>query len=55
MPNQPKTPGRSVRIPDDLWQRALETANTNGTTVTAEINRFLTRWTRTNNRRKDAA
>lgn len=37
MPNQPKTPARSVRIPDDLWEQARERAREAGTTVTAVL------------------
>lgn len=45
MPNQPKTPLRAMRIPDELWQAALARAGEEGTTVTAEVQAFLRRWT----------
>jgi len=31
MPNAPKTPLRSVRIDDDLWERTAEAAEARGT------------------------
>ena len=37
MPNQPKTPARSVRIPDELWVPAQDRAREDGTTVTAVL------------------
>lgn len=37
MPNQPKTPARSVRIADDIWKAAQARAAAEGTTVTAVI------------------
>lgn len=29
-PNYPKTPNRAIRIPDELWHAALETAHARG-------------------------
>lgn len=46
MPNQPKTQHRSVRVPDELWAAALQAAADNGTTISAEINQFLSRYIR---------
>jgi hypothetical protein len=37
MPNQPKTPTRSIRVGDDLWFDLREVAKLNGTTVTAVL------------------
>lgn len=34
MPNAPKTPTRTFRCPDDLWQKAKEQAAEDGITVT---------------------
>lgn len=34
MPNQPKTPLRSFRVPDEVWQAALRRAQREGTTLT---------------------
>jgi hypothetical protein len=44
MPNQPKTPVRSVRVPDPLWQAAQQKAADKGETVTAAIVRALERY-----------
>ena len=46
MPNQPKTPARSVRIPDGLWRAAQAEAERRGETVTDVIVRSLKRYTR---------
>lgn len=35
---------RGVRIPDDLWNAALEKAEREGTTVSEALRAFLTRW-----------
>lgn len=40
-PNKPKTPHRSVRIPDELWVRSQDRAKADGTTVSALINQWL--------------
>ena len=37
MPNQPKTPARSIRVGDDLWNDFREVAKLNGTTATAVL------------------
>ena len=34
MPNQPKTPLRNFRIPDDLWDAARAKARAEGRTLT---------------------
>lgn len=44
MPNQPKTPGRNVRIPNDLWEEAKAKASERGETVTDAIIRALRRY-----------
>ena len=41
VPNQPKTPKRSVRVPDGLWEAAKEKARARGESVTAVIVRAL--------------
>lgn len=46
VPNQPKTPKRSVRVPDDLWQAVKIKARDRGETVTEVIIRALTRYLR---------
>lgn len=47
MPNQPKTPLRSVRVPDELWNAALAKARLEGVSLTAVIRtglqQFVTR------------
>lgn len=46
MPNQPATPIRGVRIPDDLWQEALRIAHDRGETVSEVVRRALERYVR---------
>lgn len=46
MPNQPATPNRTVRIPDDIWEAAKEKAADEGETVTDVIIRALQRYVR---------
>lgn len=41
MPNQPKTPVRSVRVPDDLWAAVKAEAERRGETVTDVVVRAL--------------
>jgi hypothetical protein len=48
MPNQPKTPARSVRVGVDLWQAAKAKAEERGETVTDVIVRALERYVRRN-------
>lgn len=45
MPNQPKTPLRSFRCPDDLWDRAKAKAASNDETVTDALVRALEDYT----------
>lgn len=45
-PNQPKTPKRTARIPDDIWFRVREIAKDRGETVTDVILRALKRYIR---------
>lgn len=44
MPNQPKTPARSVRVADATWQAAQAKAAEKGETVTDVIVRSLERY-----------
>lgn len=37
MPNQPKTPTRTIRVSEDLWTRARAKANEQGVTLTSVI------------------
>lgn len=46
MPNQPRTPARSVRIPDELWRAALHKAEERGESVSDVLRRALERYVR---------
>lgn len=46
MPNQPKTPKRSIRVPEQLWQQAKRKAADRGETLTDVIVRALRRYVR---------
>jgi predicted transcriptional regulator len=46
VPNQPATPGRSVRIPDELWERILREADDRAETATEVILRALEQYFR---------
>jgi len=46
MPNQPATPKRGVRIPDELWQAAMRVARDRGETLSQVIRRALERYVR---------
>lgn len=46
MPNQPKTPRRTLRVPDELWLAVKRKAADNGETVTDVIIRALKRYLR---------
>jgi hypothetical protein len=37
MPNAPKTPTRTIRVPDDLWKAVQKKALSEGVTVTSVI------------------
>jgi hypothetical protein len=37
MPNAPKTPTRTIRVPDDLWKAVQKRAAEGGVTVTSII------------------
>lgn len=46
MPNQPATPNRTVRVPDELWHEAQRIARDRGETVTDVVLRGLRRYVR---------
>ena len=46
MPNQPATPTRSIRIPDEIWESAVAKAHAEGTTVTEVVIKALERFLR---------
>lgn len=48
VPNKPKTPLRSFRIPDDLYLAAQAAAEANSETVTDVVRRALTGYVRRN-------
>lgn len=48
VPNKPKTKTRGIRIPDDEWVAAQETAERRGETVTDEVRRALRAYVRRN-------
>lgn len=41
VPNQPKTPTRSFRVPDDIYLPAREKADAEGRTLTEVVNEAL--------------
>ena len=41
MPNAPKTPTRTIRVPDDLWLAVQKKAAKEGVTVTSVIIKAL--------------
>lgn len=45
-PNQPATPNRTIRVPDELWEAARRKAADEGTTVTEVILKALERFLR---------
>lgn len=47
VPNQPRTPLRSFRIPDDLYEAAQQVAEERGETVSDVVRRGLTRYVKT--------
>lgn len=46
MPNQPKTPNRTIRVPDEVWRAAKRVAADRGETITDVIVRALKRYVR---------
>jgi hypothetical protein len=46
MPNQPKTPNRVVRVPDDLWHAAQAKAVERGDVLAEVIRKALERYVR---------
>lgn len=44
-PNQPGTPARTIRIPDDLWRTVRELAAQQDTTPSEIIRRAITTYT----------
>lgn len=48
MPNQPKTPIKCFRIPEDLYREAQQTATKRGESLSDEVRRALQRYVRRN-------
>lgn len=46
MANQPATPNRTMRIPDEEWEAAQKVAEDRGETVTDVVRRALRRYVR---------
>ena len=46
MPNQPATPNRTIRVPDEEWEPARRVAADRGETLTDVIRRALRRYVR---------
>ena len=46
VPNQPKTPTRAVRVPDELWRAAMEVARSRGESLSAVIRDLLVEYVR---------
>jgi hypothetical protein len=44
MPNKPKTPLRSMRIPDEIWFAAQDAAAERGENISDEVRKFLIRY-----------
>ena len=46
VPDQPKTPHRSVRVPDEIWDEVRRKASDRGETITDVILRALKQYLR---------
>jgi hypothetical protein len=48
MPNKPRddNPARTIRVPDDLWDRTKKRAAEKGETVSEAVRKFLERYAR---------
>ena len=46
VPNQPATPNRTIRVPDEIWEPALAKAHAEGSTLTEVIVKCLERFLR---------
>ena len=52
VPNQPKTPQRAIRVPDDLWRAAQAVAKERGETLSDVIREALGEYVRRHTGRK---
>ena len=48
MPDQPKTPARTIRVPDDLWQALLAAAAKNNESASDVLRRAAENYVRRN-------
>lgn len=55
MPNQPKTPVRTLRVDDELWQRAQAVAAANGESLSDVMRSALVAYVAKPRRRQKAA
>ena len=46
MPNKPKTPHRTIRVEDALWEAAQAAAGARGETISEAIRAFLKRYSK---------
>lgn len=46
VPNQPATPNRTIRVPDEIWEPAVRKAHAEGKTITEVIVKALERFLR---------
>lgn len=44
MPNQPKDPARTIRVPTELWEAARRKAERQGENLSEVIRRYLRRY-----------
>jgi predicted transcriptional regulator len=48
MPDQPKTPARTIRVPESLWQEVREAATKNSESVSDVARRAFANYVRRN-------
>lgn len=46
VPNQPSTPKHSIRIPDEIWDLAVELAHEDGEVWSEEVRKMIEGWIR---------
>lgn len=52
VPNQPKTPQRSVRVPDEVWQAAKARADAEGRTLSDVVRTSLENYAKGKGRKR---
>jgi len=53
VPNQPKTPTRAIRVPDDLWRKARAIAQARGETLSDVLRDALVEYVRRYGERRE--